>query len=116
LVSLLVAWGIAFIMASIAARSNRIGQATGMVIEVVAAAVPHFWLGAMLIIIFSTWLGWLPAVVTGTTIGMILLALTLALPLFMLLPIHSYRHDDLDYITRHHFGDTAVCFLVSNNA
>ena len=81
LVSLLVAWGIAFIMASIAARSNRIGQATGTVIEVVAAAVPHFWLGAMLIIIFSTWLGWLPAVDTGTTIGMILPAITLAIPL-----------------------------------
>src|SRR5699024_1937067 len=79
--SLLVAWGIAFIMASIAARSNRIGQATGTVIEVVAAAVPHFWLGAMLIIIFSTWLGWLPAVDTGTTIGMILPAITFAIPL-----------------------------------
>lgn len=80
-VSLVVAWGIAFIMAAIAARSNRIGQAMGTVIEVVAAAVPHFWLGAMLIIIFSTWLGWLPAVDTGTATGMILPAITLAIPL-----------------------------------
>jgi len=80
-VSLVVAWGIAFIMAAIAARSNRVGQAMGTVIEIVAAAVPHFWLGAMLIIIFSTWLGWLPAVDTGTVIGMILPAITLAIPL-----------------------------------
>src|SRR5699024_839426 len=29
----------------------------------------------------STWLGWLPAVDTGTTIGMILPAITLAIPL-----------------------------------
>src|SRR5699024_12797953 len=81
LVSLLVAWGIAFIMASIAARSKRIGQATGTVIEVVAAAVLHLWLGAMLIILFSTWLGWLPGVDTGTTIGMLFHAIPLPMPL-----------------------------------
>lgn len=81
LISLVVAWLIAFVMAAVAARSNRIGQAMGTVIEVVAAAVPHFWLGAMLIIIFSTWLGWLPSVDTGTVQGIILPALTLAIPL-----------------------------------
>lgn len=81
LISLVIAWLIAFLMAAVAARSNRIGQAMGTVIEVVAAAVPHFWLGAMLIIIFSTWLGWLPSVDTGTVQGIILPALTLAIPL-----------------------------------
>ena len=81
LISLAIAWLIAFLMAAIAARSSRLGQAMGTVIEVVAAAVPHFWLGAMLIIIFSTWLGWLPAVDTGTVQGIILPALTLAIPL-----------------------------------
>ncbi|NLZ97554.1 MAG: ABC transporter permease [Micrococcus sp.] len=81
LISLVIAWLIAFLMAAVAARSNRIGQAVGTVIEVVAAAVPHFWLGAMLIIIFSTWLGWLPSVDTGTVQGIILPALTLAIPL-----------------------------------
>lgn len=81
LISLVIAWLIALVMAAVAARSNRLGQAMGTVIEVVAAAVPHFWLGAMLIIIFSTWLGWLPAVDTGTVQGIILPALTLAVPL-----------------------------------
>ncbi|MDN6499248.1 MAG: ABC transporter permease [Yaniella sp.] len=81
LISLVIAWLIAFLMAAVAARSNRIGQAMGTVIEVVAAAVPHFWLGAMLIIIFSTWLGWLPSVDTGTVQGIILPALTLAITL-----------------------------------
>lgn len=81
LISLVIAWLIAFLMAAVAARSNRIGQAMGTVIEVVAAAVPHFWLGAMLIIIFSTWLSWLPSVDTGTVQGIILPALTLAIPL-----------------------------------
>ncbi len=81
LISLVIAWLIAFVMAALAARTNRIGQTMGTVIEVVAAAVPHFWLGAMLIIIFSTWLGWLPAVDTGTVQGIILPALTLAIPL-----------------------------------
>src|SRR5699024_7804188 len=81
LLSLVIAWLIALVMAAVAARSNRLGQAMGTVIEVVAAAVPHFWLGAMLIIIFSTWLGWLPSVDTGTVQGIILPALTLAIPL-----------------------------------
>ena len=80
LVSLLVAWGIVYY--GFHRRSFQSDwPAMGTVIEVVAAAVPHFWLGAMLIIIFSTWLGWLPAVDTGTTIGMILPAITLAIPL-----------------------------------
>lgn len=81
LIALVLAWLIAFVMAAIAARSNRIGQAMGTIIEVIAAAVPHFWLGAMLIILFSTWLGWLPAVDTGTVQGIILPAFTLAIPL-----------------------------------
>lgn len=81
LIALVLAWLVAFMMAAIAARSSRIGQAMGTIIEVVAAAVPHFWLGAMLIIIFSTWLGWLPAVDTGTVRGIILPAVTLAIPL-----------------------------------
>src|SRR5699024_6810244 len=81
LIALVLAWLLAFIMAAIAARSSRIGRTMGTIIEVVAAAVPHFWLGAMLIIIFSTWLGWLPAVHTGTFQGIILPATTLAIPL-----------------------------------
>ncbi|HEY4577928.1 MAG TPA: ABC transporter permease [Yaniella sp.] len=81
LIALVLAWGIAFVMAAIAARSSRLGRVMGTLIEVVAAAVPHFWLGAMLIIIFSTWLGWLPAVDTGTVQGIILPAVTLAIPL-----------------------------------
>src|SRR5699024_4909045 len=61
LIALVLAWLLAFIMAAIAARSSRIGRTMGTIIEVVAAAVPHFWLGAMLIIIFSTCLGWVLA-------------------------------------------------------
>src|SRR5699024_5843372 len=81
LISLVIAWLIAWGMAAAAARSKRLGHAMGTVIEVVAAAVPHCGLGAMLIIIFSAWLGWLPAVDTGTVQGSILPALTLAVPL-----------------------------------
>src|SRR5699024_9561272 len=81
LISLVISWLIALVMADVAARSKRHGQAMGTVIEVQAAAVPHFWLGAMLIIIFYAWLGWLPAVDTGTVQGIILPALTLAVPL-----------------------------------
>src|SRR5699024_4622085 len=81
LVSLLVAWGIAVIQAAIAGRSRRIGQAPETVIELDAPGVHRVWVGAQLIIIFSPWVGWLPAVDTGTTIGMILPAITVAIQL-----------------------------------
>src|SRR5699024_11541574 len=41
LISLVIAWLIALVMAAVAARSNRLGQAMGTVIEVVARSEEH---------------------------------------------------------------------------
>ena len=49
-------------------------------IEVVSAALPHFALAIVLIVVFSTWLGLLPPVSTDDPISLILPALTLAIP------------------------------------
>lgn len=49
-------------------------------IEVVSAALPHFALAIVLIVVFSTWLGLLPPVSTDEPISLILPALTLAIP------------------------------------
>lgn len=79
-VALAAAWVIALGFAALAARSRRIGRAISSGVEIVAAAVPHFWLGALLVIIFATGLGWFPPVDDGSARGMVLPALTLALP------------------------------------
>lgn len=81
LCALAVAWLLALALAALSLRATRLGQVVGNAVEIIAAAVPHFWLGAVLIMVFSSTLGWLPAVDNGTGPGLILPVLTLALPL-----------------------------------
>ncbi|UYQ77054.1 ABC transporter permease [Glutamicibacter sp. JL.03c] len=81
LLALAAAWLIALGLAAAATRSSRFGSQLGNLLEIVAAAVPHFWLGAVLIMLFSSALGWLPAVDNGSARGLVLPVLTLALPL-----------------------------------
>ena len=50
------------------------------IIEVISAALPHFALAIVLIVIFSTWLGLLPPVSTDDLDSLILPSLTLAIP------------------------------------
>jgi len=79
--SLAAAWVFALLLAMWSTRGGRIGTAIGSGLEIVAAAVPHFWLATVLILLFSSTLGWLPAVNVPGPIGIILPTLTLAVPL-----------------------------------
>ncbi|MGD8196119.1 ABC transporter permease [Herbiconiux sp. P18] len=79
--SLALAWVIALGLAVWSTRGGRVAAAVGSTLEIVAAAVPHFWLATVLVLVFSTGLGWLPAVSTAGPIGLVLPVLTLALPL-----------------------------------
>ncbi|MFH5821123.1 ABC transporter permease [Georgenia sp. AZ-5] len=75
------AWVLALALSLWAARGGRVATAAGNVLEVVAAAVPEFWLGTLLIVVFSVNLGWLPATSGGSATGLVLPVLTLAIPL-----------------------------------
>src|SRR6185295_15276979 len=48
-------------------------------------SVPNFWLGPLLAIIFSVWLGWFPVSGRGTAANLVLPAVTLGAPLAALL-------------------------------
>jgi peptide/nickel transport system permease protein len=55
-------------------------SALGSAVETFLAALPQYWLGIMLLVVFAFTLHWLPVVGDGP-IGLVLPALTLALPL-----------------------------------
>lgn len=80
--ALVVAWSLALALALWSARGGRIATTVGNLLEVVSAAVPHFWLGSLLILVFSVQLQWLPATSGAPgTAGLILPVFTLAVPL-----------------------------------
>lgn len=81
LLALATAWLMALCFAAAASNAGRFGSWLGNLLEIIAAAVPHFWLGAVLIMLFSSALGWFPAVDNGSAQGLVLPVLTLALPL-----------------------------------
>jgi peptide/nickel transport system permease protein len=69
------------IVVGVVSASSRAGWVIGLVrtIPLVGQAVPTFWLGAMLMLIFAVRLGWLPASGNATPASIILPAVTLAL-------------------------------------
>ncbi|MBB2955933.1 ABC transporter permease [Pseudoclavibacter helvolus] len=79
--SLLLAWVIALAVAWWSTGGGRLAWGIASTLEVIAAAVPHFWLAAVLVLVFAGMLG-LPVAVSGPGFGgLILPSVTLALPL-----------------------------------
>ncbi|MCX7522228.1 ABC transporter permease [Microbacterium sp. STN6] len=79
--SLAVAWVLALAVAVFSVRAGRAAWAVGNGLEIVSAAVPHFWLATVLILLFSSTLGWLPAINVPGPVGLVLPVVTLAVPL-----------------------------------
>jgi peptide/nickel transport system permease protein len=79
--AIIFAWVIMVAWVSLTAgRGPRVGAAAGTA-DVVAAGLPAYWLGIILLLVFALGLGWFP-VLSGTGVnGLILPALTLAIPL-----------------------------------
>lgn len=86
LTSLALAWVIALAVAVLATTARgRLGRAAARVLrggELVASVLPHFWLGAVLIVVFASTLHWFPATSTpGSPASLVLPTVTLAVPL-----------------------------------
>ncbi|MFI8412677.1 ABC transporter permease [Paeniglutamicibacter gangotriensis] len=103
--ALLVAWALALGLAVASTRSGKLGMALGSGLEIVSAAVPHFWLASVLIMFFATALGWLPPVSTNSPAGLVLPVATLALPLAGFLG--QVMRDTLDEAHRSSFALSA---------
>ena len=79
--SLTVAWLIALLLATWSTGRGRLAAQIGSGLEIVAAALPHFWLATTLIVVFSVWAGVLPPISTADARGLVLPVVTLAIPL-----------------------------------
>ncbi|TFD94081.1 ABC transporter permease [Cryobacterium lactosi] len=79
--SLTVAWLLALGLATWSTGRGAMARRIGSGLEIVAAALPHFWLATTLIVVASVWWGILPPISTADARGLVLPVLTLAIPL-----------------------------------
>jgi len=78
LAALALAVGIALPLGVLAARhQGGILDRAAMAVSLVGAAIPNFWLGPMLILLFSLWLGWTPVSGRDGWLSLVLPAVTL---------------------------------------
>jgi peptide/nickel transport system permease protein len=68
-----------------AARPGSLLDIVSVAVALIGSAVPNFWLGPMLMLLFGVWLGWLPVSGRGGLSHLILPALTLGFGMAALL-------------------------------
>lgn len=77
---LLVAVGVGVTAGVVSAiRPYSVIDTAVMLVALAGLSMPVFWSGLMLILVFAVWLGWLPAVGTGTPVHLILPGVTLGM-------------------------------------
>ncbi len=80
LAGLVVAVGVGVSAGVISAvRPYSVIDTAVMLVALAGLSMPVFWSGLMMILVFAVWLGWLPAVGTGTPVHLILPAVTLGM-------------------------------------
>ena len=86
LAELLVAVVIAFPLGVLSAvRKDTAWDHSARVVSLMGISIPHFWLGPLLILVFSLWLGWLPVSGRDGLASLVLPALTLGTALAAIL-------------------------------
>ena len=84
--SLLVAVALAFPLGSLAAmRKGTAWDHTAMGFSMLGVSIPNFWMGPLLILVFSLWLGWFPVSGREGLVSLILPAVTLGTALAAIL-------------------------------
>jgi peptide/nickel transport system permease protein len=79
LTALVLAWVLSIASVLLTAGRPRWGR-FGSALETIAAGLPQFWLGLVLLLVFAVRLQWFPVIGSGL-LGLVLPALTLAIPL-----------------------------------
>lgn len=79
--ALVASWIIALAVILLTAHRHPVLNAVGSGVEIVFAALPQYWLGIVLLVVFAFHLHWLPVVGDGNAASLVLPVLTLALPL-----------------------------------
>ncbi|WP_246142383.1 ABC transporter permease [Lacisediminihabitans profunda] len=81
LTAIALSWVIMILWVTLTAgRSARV-SALGSVVDTTAAGLPQYWLGIILLLVFALGLGWFPVISGNSIAGLLLPALTLAIPL-----------------------------------
>ncbi len=81
LTAILFAWVLMVVWVTITAgRGPRVGG-IGSAVDVVTAGLPAYWLGIILLLVFGLGLRWFPIISGSSPAGIVLPALTLAIPL-----------------------------------
>lgn len=81
LTAILFAWVLMVVWVTITAgRGPRVGG-IGSAVDVVTAGLPAYWLGIILLLVFGLGLRWFPIISGSSPAGILLPALTLAIPL-----------------------------------
>ncbi|WP_349899592.1 ABC transporter permease [Parafrigoribacterium soli] len=81
LTTLVLSWVIMVAWVTLTAGRGRRVSGIGAFVDTVAAGLPHYWLGIILLLVFALGLGWFPVIGGSGLPGLFLPALTLAIPL-----------------------------------
>ncbi|ALE72855.1 ABC transporter permease [Pseudonocardia sp. EC080610-09] len=79
--ALVLAWVLMLVWVLLTAGRGPVVSGWGAAVESVLAGLPQYWLGVVLVLVFALGLGWFPVVGGSGPTGLVLPALTLALPL-----------------------------------
>lgn len=79
--AIVFAWIITVVWVTLTAGRSRGVRAVGELSDTVAAGLPHYWLGIVLLLVFALGLGWFPVIGGAGLTGLLLPASTLAIPL-----------------------------------
>ncbi|MDQ2624981.1 MAG: ABC transporter permease [Actinomycetota bacterium] len=76
-----LAWVLMVVWVTLTAGRSRPVRALGTLVETATAGLPPYWLGIVLLLVFALGLGWFPVIGGTGPHGLVLPALTLAIPL-----------------------------------